>query len=112
MSLLMRVLSDAFATVPDSTNAVESNNRYSKGSKPDILKVALMSTYKVDMVAALEHLAASQGIQTAYEDLNLEARAKRSEAANKRWERKRARNFLEEDDGPADKKKHLLKGIK
>ena len=47
----------AFDDIPSDTNAVESHNRVSKGSAPDVLKVALMTTYKVDMAAALEHLA-------------------------------------------------------
>ena len=58
----------AFDEIPDITNAVESHNRCSKGSSPDILKVALMATYKIDMAAALEHLAKRRGITTSYED--------------------------------------------
>lgn len=57
--------------------AAESHNRCSKGSSPDILKVVLMATYKIDMAAALEHLAKRQGI-TSYEDLSPASRATRT----------------------------------
>lgn len=46
-----------------------------KGSKRDTLKVALISTYKVDMAAALEHLVGSQGIRTSHDDMTPAARA-------------------------------------
>ena len=59
----------AFQLLPETTNAVESHNRTSKRSSADILKVALMSTYKLDMAAALEHLAKTHGIPTSYMDL-------------------------------------------
>ena len=45
----------AFDKIPNTTNAVESHNHCSKGSSPDILKVAPMATYKIDMAAALEY---------------------------------------------------------
>ena len=57
-----------FQLLPETTNAVESHNRTSKRSSADILKVALMSTYKLDMAAALEHLAKTHGIPTSYMD--------------------------------------------
>lgn len=78
--------------VPNSTDAVESHNRASKGSSPDILRVALMSTYKVDMAAALKNLANSQGISTCYDSLHPAARAKRTKVANKARSRKAAWN--------------------
>ena len=40
---------DIFDRLPSSTNAVESHNRLSKRSKPNVLRVALISTYKIDM---------------------------------------------------------------
>lgn len=58
----------AFETIPDDTNAVESHNRVSKGTTPDILKVAMLTTYKVDMSAALEHLAQIKNIPTVSPD--------------------------------------------
>lgn len=58
-----------YKSTPIDTNTVESHNRCSKGSKRETLKVALMSTYKVDMAAALEHLVGSQGNRTSYDDM-------------------------------------------
>ena len=89
---------------------VESHNRISKGTSgsPDFLKVALMTTYKVDMAVALEHLAQSHGISTTYESLTPEARSRCTAAANKAHSRKRAR--CEDGDGPPDKKSHFQAG--
>ena len=96
---------DAFQSLPDSTNAVESHNRCSKGDKPDTLKIAMLSTYKLDMASALEHLANSTGIKTSYVDLTSDARAKRSAKANKARARKRARDEKSDTDGPPDKRR-------
>ena len=41
-----------------------------------------MSTYKLDMAPALEHLARNHGIPTTYVDLTHDARAKRIRIAN------------------------------
>ena len=81
----------AFDKIPNTTNAVESHNHCSKGSTPDILKVALMATYKihVDMAAALEHLAKRKGITTLYDDLSPVSRAARTMVANKSRSRER-----------------------
>ena len=57
---------ETFKRLPGSTNSVESYNRCSKTEKSDILKVAMMYTYKVDMAAALENLAITQKIATSY----------------------------------------------
>ena len=57
---------EQFQELPSTTNAVESHNRLSKTGKPEILRVAMLTTYKVDMAMALEHMAARQGIQTSY----------------------------------------------
>lgn len=40
-----------FAKLPTSTNAVESFNRVSKEKRPDVLKVVMMHTYRLDMAA-------------------------------------------------------------
>ena len=79
----------AFDTIPDITNAVESHNRLSKGPSVDILKVAMMNTYKVDMAAALEHMAKCASILISYDNLSVASRAKRTAAANKARLRKR-----------------------
>ena len=70
-----------------------------------------MSTYKLDMAAALEHLARTHGIPTLYVDLTLDAREKRAHTANVARNRKRARQQMEETDGPPDKHKDFKKGI-
>ena len=100
---------EAFGKAPSTTNAVELHNRVSKGTSPDILSVAMMTTYKVDMSAALEHLASSQGIPTSYDELTPAARAKRSKTANKARSRKRAGNT--DSDGPPDKHRDFKKGM-
>ena len=101
--------STVFDKIPDTTNAVESHNRCSKGSSPDILKVALMSTYQIDMAAALEHLAKSKGIATGYEDLSLASRATRTKVSNKARCRKRAAS--DDAEGPPDKHQDFKKGL-
>ena len=45
-----------FKKLPNSTNAVESYNWLGIGATPDVLSVALMTTYKLDMAAALQYL--------------------------------------------------------
>lgn len=49
-----------------------------------------MNTYKLDMAAALEHLARNHGIPTTYVDLTHDARAKRVRTANAARSKKRA----------------------
>ena len=68
--------SSLFASLPTSTNAVEAYNRISKSSTPEPLNIAMLMTYKEDMLAALEHLACLIGISTSYEDRSLEAQKK------------------------------------
>ena len=99
----------AFNKLPNTTNAVESHNRCSKGSCPDILKVALMATYKIDMSAALEHLAKTRGITTSYEDLSQASRAARAKVANRTRSRKRAAS--DDAEGPPDKHQDFKKGL-
>lgn len=55
---------EEFQQLPSTTNAVESHNRLSKTGKPEMLRVAMLTTYKVDMAMALEHMAAREGILT------------------------------------------------
>lgn len=96
---------EQFQNIPNSTNAVESHNRLSKLSKPEILCAALLTTYKVDMAAALEHMARLEGLPTSYEDTTDDARAKK----NKAVQRSRSKRKLQynDDDGPPDKNKHF-----
>lgn len=62
------------------------------------------------MAAALEHLARNHGIPTTYVDLTHNARAKRVRTANAARSKKRARQEMEETDGPPDKHKDFKKG--
>ena len=59
---------------------------YDNLGEPDILKVALTAVYKINMAAALEHLA-KRGIMTSYEDLSPASRASCMKVANKDTER-------------------------
>ena len=95
--------SSLFASLPTSTNAVKAHNRISKSSTPEPLYIAMLMTYKEDMLAALEHLACLKGISTSYEDQSLEAQkraSKQNEARRKQWAK-------EDDDGegPPDKQR-------
>ena len=49
--------SSLFASLPTYTNTVEAYNRISKSSTPELLNIALLMTYKEDMLAVLEHPA-------------------------------------------------------
>ena len=87
--------SSLFASLPTSTNAVEAYNRISKSSTPEPLNIAMLMTYKEDMLAALKHLACLKGIFTSYEDWSLEAQKKRVSKQNEAHRKRRAR---EDDD--------------
>ena len=75
-----------FFALLSSTNTAESLYRVSKGKHPDVLKVALMTTYKVDMTCALERIAATKLIPTSYE-LPTAARSKAAKRARPKWMR-------------------------
>lgn len=92
-----------FDRLPSSTNAVESHNRLCKGSTPDSLNVAMMATYKLDMAATLQHLAATEGVSTSYECQTPEARSRRASAQNKA-RNKRQYDEINDAEGPPDKK--------
>ena len=100
--------SASFASLPSSTNAVESLHRATKQKYPDVLKVALMTAYKFDMACTLEHIAASKQIPTSYERLTPDVRAARSKAA-KRATAKRLHEKTDDDDGPPDKRSNFSK---
>ena len=67
-----------------------------------------MATYKIDMAAALDHLAKRQGITTSYEDLFPASRATRTLVANKARSRKQAAS--DDAEGPPDKHQDFVKG--
>ena len=52
-----RVWGTLFHRLSNSTNTVESYNQLCKGPTPDVLSVAMMTIYKLDMAATLRHLA-------------------------------------------------------
>ena len=97
---------EQFNKLPTSTNAVEAYNQLSKEPSQDSLEVAMTATYKMDMAAALRHIAHTKGITVSYESLSPTSRKKRTQTANKARAKWRAR---EEDDGegPPDKSWHL-----
>ena len=69
-----------FHRLPNSTNAVELYNRLCKGPTPDVLSVTMMMTYRLDMAAALQHLAVTSGMSVTYERQTPEARSNRASA--------------------------------
>ena len=75
---------EQFCNLPMTTNAVESHNRLSKIDKPEILRVAMLTTYKIDMSVALEHMARCDGMQTSYEDTNEEAKGRKGRKQKRR----------------------------
>lgn len=54
--------SEVFYSLPNSTNAVESYNRFSKSKQPHILKVTMMMEYKEDMSKSLQVMARQKGL--------------------------------------------------
>ena len=92
---------EQFTALPNTTNAVESHNRLSKTTHPEILKVAMLTTYKVDMSVTLEHMAKLAGMKTSYEDTNEE----------RKLTRKRKFKSNQNDDGLPDKRQHFLLGM-
>ena len=95
-----------FNQLPSTTNPVEVYNRLSKRASPDVLPVALMTIYKQDKVVALQHIAATNGIQTGYDGCTGSARAHRNKM---QASARRRRRMCEEDDvqGPPDKKSNF-----
>ena len=83
-----------FSALPSSTNAVESLHKGAKGKHANVLKVALMSTYKVDMASALEYTAATKNIPICYEKLTPSVRKQRAIVA----EKARVKRMRKDDD--------------
>ena len=61
-----------FHRLPNSTNAVESYTHLCKGPTPDVLNVAMMAIYKLDMAATLQHLAVTSGVSVTYERVTVD----------------------------------------
>ena len=57
-----------FKKLPNSTNADKSYNQLCKQATPDVLNVhvATMTTYKLDMAAALQYFAATNGMSVTF----------------------------------------------
>ena len=91
---------ETFKRLPGSRNAFESYNRCSKTEKSDILKVAMMYTYKVDLAAALENLAITQKIATSYTSMTSDEQKQRAQQQSKA----RQKRYCKDDDngGPPD----------
>lgn len=87
---------EEFKRLPTSTNVVESHNRLSKINKLEILCVALLTTYKIDMASALEHMARTEELSTDYTERNDEYRMKNIRAVQKC---RAKRKLLAEDAG-------------
>lgn len=98
---------EEFKTLPSSTNAVESHNRLSKISKLEILNSAILTTYKIDMAATLEHMARLEGLSTSYDDRSDAARIKKSKAVQKSHSKRKSQLSNDDDDGPPDKRRHI-----
>ena len=77
---------EQFKKLPKTTNAVESHNRLSKVGQPEILRVAMFTTYKIDMAVALEHMAKCEGMQTGYEDTNEEVKLRKGKKLHQETE--------------------------
>lgn len=85
--------SSTFLRLPTSNNAVESYNRLCEGPTPDVLSVAMMTTYKLGMVASLQHIAVTNGMSVTYESQTPEARSARASAQNQARAKRRFRDM-------------------
>jgi hypothetical protein len=79
---------EQFQQLPNSTNAVESYNRFGKGIHRQPLKVAMMSTYREDMMKTLQIIAERRGLSTTYQDCSPNSRMKRSIQQNESRKRR------------------------
>ncbi len=96
---------ERFQALPNSTNAVESYNRFPKAVHPEILKVTLMSAYREDMAKAIAVMAQQRGLATTYEKLSLSARLNRSTQQNSARRKRLQCEDEDEASGPPDTKR-------
>ena len=98
---------DHFHSLPSSTNAVESYNRFSKGDHPEPLKLAMFRTYKEDMAKTLEVMARQKGVSTTFEGTTASATGQRSKQQSEARRKRRRMVYVDDDDadGPPDTKK-------
>ena len=71
--------------------------------------MALLTTYKVDMASALEHMARTEGLLTDYTERNDEYQKKNSRAVQKCRAKRKLQ--AEDDEGPPDKQKYFQQDI-
>ena len=90
--------------LPSSTNAVELYNRFSKFTHRQLLKQAMMITYKEDMAKSLEIMAVRKGLSVTYDNLSNDGRMKRSSQQNLARQ-KRYHKENDDPDGPPDTKR-------
>jgi len=84
-------------TCQSSTNAVESHNRLSKEQQPEILKVAMLTTYtKLIWLALWSILLGLRESQQVMECAKVS--------------KKKHKGYIDEDDGPPDKRRHFEQG--
>ena len=72
---------------PSTTNAVERKNKDCKTDNPSSLKLAMVKVYKLDKIAALRHIAATENISLSYRS---RSDARLEEAQRKRKQRQKA----------------------
>ena len=98
-----------FQKLPNSTNAVESHNRFGRPAHREHLKMAMMTTYKEDMAKTIQIMARRKGLSTTYDDHSESAQIKRS-AQQSLARRKRYRTENDDPEGPPDTKKKFNQG--
>jgi len=81
-----KMTEEEFTSLPTSTNAVKSHNRLSKHDRAEILSVALLTTYKIDMATVLE------GLSTSYTENSAEQQKKNSNAVRKSRQKEKSKN--------------------
>ena len=87
-----KMTEEEFTSLPTSTNAVKSHNRLSKHDRAEILSVALLTTYKIDMATVLEHMARNEGLSTSYTENSAEQQKKNSNAVRKSRQKEKSKN--------------------
>ena len=103
--------SQQFNELPNSTNAVESYNRFGRSVHRQPLKVAMMASYQEDMAKSFEIMARGRGLLTSYEDQTPTGRNKRSKQQNSaRKKRLRYTDDVDNTMGPPDKRANFISG--
>ena len=101
---------ERFQELPNSTNSVESYNRFGKSTHPQPLKIAMMAAYREDMAKAMEIMAKLKGLSTNYDNQSESARSKRS-GRQRQARRKRLCTENDDPEGPPDTKSTFNPGM-